>query len=219
MDDNNIYVTLLATDDYLGGVLGLQYSLRINHCKYPLLVLVTSNCSQEIYLELKKNNIFYKRIPNILFPKEAPNFKKNPYSCTLNKFYVFNLVQYDKVFFLDADCIVSTNIDFLFYKNECYWKNKFNLISGTCFLIKPNKNIFIKAIQHKNNCFNDEQLLSDFFSVEDKELIDDKIPYIIKHIGKKPKYWMNISKDKIKTIVLRAQLPQIKGYPLDILKI
>lgn len=219
MADKYTYVTLLATDDYLGGVLGLYYSLIINHCQYPLLVLITNNCSDNTCEVLRNQGIIYKKVPNILFPQKSPDQTTNPYSCTLNKFYVFNLLEYNKVFFLDADCIVSANIDFLFKEDECYWRNNFDLISGTCFLLKPNYQFFINAITYKNKVFNDEQLLSILFFPLDKPLIDDKIPYIIKHIGEKPKYWINLSMDKIFTIVKRAQRPYERGYPLDILKI
>ena len=37
---------------------------------------------------------------------------------TLNKFHCFNLTEYDKVFFLDADIILFENLDYLFDKIE-----------------------------------------------------------------------------------------------------
>ena len=62
---NYIYCALVATDNYVMGAVGLNYSLQINGCQYPLLVLVTDNCSLETINILQQYKIQYKIVPNI----------------------------------------------------------------------------------------------------------------------------------------------------------
>lgn len=42
---NYAYTTLLATDDYVYGVIGLLFSLQEVQSKYPLHIIVTNNIS------------------------------------------------------------------------------------------------------------------------------------------------------------------------------
>ena len=46
MSNNFAFTSVLATDDYLGGALGLYYSLQMAESKYPFHLLVTDNVSR-----------------------------------------------------------------------------------------------------------------------------------------------------------------------------
>ena len=109
------YITLLSSDDYVWGVLGLYYSLKKkNKCKYPLIVIVTQDISTETINILIKNNISYKIVKTIYFPEMPGISGLNPkrYITCANKIYIYNFTEYDKVMFIDADCIILFNIDF-----------------------------------------------------------------------------------------------------------
>lgn len=48
------YLTLLGSDNYLRGVLGLWKSLINQNSKYPLTVMVTNQVSENSIIELEK---------------------------------------------------------------------------------------------------------------------------------------------------------------------
>ena len=57
--ENYTWVTLLATDDYVSGVIGLNYSLLKVKSKYPLLVLAVDTLKKSTFQLLETENIKY----------------------------------------------------------------------------------------------------------------------------------------------------------------
>lgn len=97
---NNIYATLLSSDSYLSGVLGLNYSLIRSKSTYKLLVIATDNLSLNAFKILEQNNINYIIKPYLLY--KTNGFWRG----TINKFHIFSLLEYSKICFLDADIII-----------------------------------------------------------------------------------------------------------------
>lgn len=195
----NAYATLLSSDDYLPGVLGLKYSLEISNATYPFFVIVTDNLSKETLNSLKEKKINYYFFPTRSYKTT------NIWSKTINKFYIFFLTQYDKILFLDADIIVLKNIDNLFLnKTPCFINlandsfqrksiiKKGELINysfrGGTFLITPNREDFNKLINDESSS-DDEETLYKYYS--NKRVF--YFPYSLKnylfHSAEKPKYW------------------------------
>lgn len=58
----NLYVTLVASDEYILGAICLNKSLQKVKSKYPFLVLLTTNCSSMSKKLLEQNNIKYKEV-------------------------------------------------------------------------------------------------------------------------------------------------------------
>ena len=107
------YATLVCSDNYLYGAIGLALSLKYTDAKYPLIVIVTDNVTN--YRELDKFNIKYYLVPYC----ETGN--KEDYSFTINKLYAFNLIEYDKFLFLDADLICYNNLDYILEEENPYY--------------------------------------------------------------------------------------------------
>jgi alpha-N-acetylglucosamine transferase len=132
---NYAYTSLLATDDYLYGVLGLYASLCNVETAYPFHLIVTDNVSQDSLDILNQCNITYS-----IFPRKDFQHPNTNYLVTFNKFYMCELKQYDEVCFLDADVIVTRNIDHVFDYSEPVFFTVFpDYLSTYAFILAPAK--------------------------------------------------------------------------------
>jgi glycogenin glucosyltransferase len=113
------YITLLTTNDYLKGVLVLRESLLRVGARYCLVAIITENVSPEIDGILVKFNIEPRRVSrNIDVPESMKVFNEehglSHFNNTFGKFHIFNLLDYDKLVYLDSDMILLNNVDILF---------------------------------------------------------------------------------------------------------
>ena len=111
------YCTLLSSEDYLDGVLVLNKSLQMVNAQYPLFVMVTENISKnkKILTLLNSAGIVYTIIEMLSYSEETK--KGYEYASVLNtasKIQIFNMKQWDKLIYLDADILVLKNLDHLF---------------------------------------------------------------------------------------------------------
>lgn len=110
------YVTLLSSEDFLPGVIMLDWSLKKVGSHYPLHVLCADHVSQESFDELIRRKISVQRLEEHIPVKNDINKEKgyDHWNRTFDKLYVWRLTQFDKVVYLDSDMQVIRNIDFLF---------------------------------------------------------------------------------------------------------
>ncbi|GIY39491.1 glycogenin-1 [Caerostris extrusa] len=127
MENGNFAFVTLATDDFYGsGALVLGHSLKLVQTKAKLVVLITTGISARVVDKLRKR-------PEL--------------GVTLTKLHCWNLTQFSKCVFLDADTLVLKNCDELFEKPELSaapdvgWPDCFN--SGV-FVYQPSKETFEK---------------------------------------------------------------------------
>lgn len=221
------FTTLLATEDYLYGVLGLFTSLNTVNSKYPLHVMVTDNICQSTIDVLKENNISYTvfKRQDFCYDEES----QRGYFLTLNKFHIFNLLEYDKVCFIDADALVKNNIDdvFLYETPRFFIHNPPDFLSGILFCITPEKNTFahiVEKFQYK--CANDEMVLNRFYDYESCIANNSSFENSIVHksdFGQfDDKYWKYFglnSLDKIQTFIeseFKNDYQQCEQYFLEL---
>ena len=168
-----LYCSLATTKKYVEGIVYLYNSFLRTKSKYPFLALITSNIDSNDIDILKEYKIPFKIIPYYSFLK---NKDKNYFKDTINKFQIFDLKDYDKVFFLDADMFLFKNLDDMLDSiddNEdkiyCFKSNGNDLpIGGEGFIISPNKYSF-KDILNKyqeTNC-TDEGVLCELYKNND----------------------------------------------------
>lgn len=119
------YITLLSSIDYLEAVLVLNRSLRAVKSKYPFVVAITREVykHKEIISILTEENIIIEHIPTLLYNPATQKALIEKYHLPhlLNvgsKIEIFNLTNYDKLVYLDADSLVVKNIDNLFKKQD-----------------------------------------------------------------------------------------------------
>lgn len=109
---NYAFVTLVMINDiYIPAALVLADSLRKYKTNAELVVMVTPDISEEGKKQLK---LLFDRVVDVDYLKvqSARKFEYLSYVCT--KFHFLNMTQYKKIVFLDADSLVTTNIDDLF---------------------------------------------------------------------------------------------------------
>jgi len=141
------YVSILTTDSYLFGALTLWKSLQDTKPKYPFHLLITPNLSQESITLIQKSNIPIIKIEPIKNP--ILNDPKDRRYYNYSKLNMWNLTQFEKIVYLDADMIVMHNIDELFNKPNlsstnaggAIYKDWKQLNSGL-IVLEPSQSVF-----------------------------------------------------------------------------
>ena len=185
------YVTLLTNDDYVYGVALLVESMKRVETKYPLHVLITDGVSLATQEILKQLGVSFQLVETISIPDKLHerNMKIAPGTATVwhdcwTKFHIFNLIQFDKIIFLDADLLILKNLDHLFDKPHMtaaldgeyfgLWEGWPHFNSG-CMVIEPSQELF-EDIQTFGKNLTNEQLANDPFLynyvVADQELLN-----------------------------------------------
>lgn len=115
-EKKNALVTLLTSDDFLVGVQVLVYSFRKN-CKVEceIVVLATKNISKATLVVLKRHSVKIKIVNEIPGPVVSSDHEAKHWSgAGLTKLHIWNETEYDRVLYIDADCVVLQPIDELF---------------------------------------------------------------------------------------------------------
>ncbi|EWG54350.1 hypothetical protein FVEG_17303 [Fusarium verticillioides 7600] len=106
-----VWATLVTNDDYLKGVLTLNYRLRCVKSRYPLLVLYTSTLSQASIESLKRRSIATLRVPR-LAPMTAKEYTDDPrFNECWTKLIAFSITDYSRIVLLDSDMLPLQNMD------------------------------------------------------------------------------------------------------------
>jgi glycogenin glucosyltransferase len=113
------YATIITTDDYLLGALALHKSLMMTSPRHDLLVLLTISISvgsRRILDRQGVRTLTLDREFNMPEKAKATNTRSgmSHWNHTLSKLLIFDLTQYEKIVFLDADMMVLQNLDHLF---------------------------------------------------------------------------------------------------------
>ncbi len=144
---NNVYATLLATDSYLPGVQVLHYTLR-KFTETQLVILVSQSVSKASILHLKKlKNVIISKVPDISKPGTSEGaWERSQYT----KLHIWTLIQYTKVFYIDADCIVNSDPESIFEMDVDFAAAP-DVFPPDCFnagvmLIKPSMEFFNELI-------------------------------------------------------------------------
>lgn len=185
------YTSLLASDDYLPGILGLYYSLSLTKPKYPFILIAVDSLSDFVFMQLEKYNIEYIKVKDIAcyYDEQKEN---NRYFCTVNKIYALNL-PYDKIFFIDGDSIILHNLDYVFEQtppraNMAGLYGHENGIAGGYLLVKPDEKIFnslISQFPFPKNTIDVNLLNQYYYNANWIELKHNNIY----HNNKLDKYW------------------------------
>ena len=166
------YATVATSLTYIIGAARLYQRLEYLGSKYPLLIIITDNVSEEELEILHRFNIpYYIKPYNHFYNRDMGG-----YINTLNKFLILEFTEYEKIIFMDADSFPVYNIDYLFlakFLEGQYFitfsearDEKFGWVKGGLFICKPNKEIF--DFIFSNNIIyyyymNDESILSRIF--------------------------------------------------------
>jgi len=160
MSSKNAYVWVIFKGDrYIPGVLVSAYSIKRTNTKHDTVCLVTPDVSLKGRKELLKvcDKVIEVDYIQIKQPKLKTKRQELLYkawiSISYTKWHVLNLTQYKKIFLLDADTIVSKNIDKIFNQKRIGgtfynpWSNKYTKHSTIKDFYKQKKIITPNLIQ------------------------------------------------------------------------
>ena len=160
------YITLIANEDYLIGARALAQSLRMVNAKWPLTVMVLDH-TLPVPAELAGDDVIWLSVDPLRFSAEftarhsresqhtnapftkgnKPDFHNPLYNFV--KLRLWELTQFDRVIFLDADTLVIRNIDRLFaYPEFSGAPNLYesladmNRLNSGVFVAQPNRSTF-----------------------------------------------------------------------------
>lgn len=175
--DELSYVTIISTDSYLIGALALYKSLKRVKSKYPLTILLSKNIDSKIENILQQKDINYIRLTDSI---EVTKNNKDPeyfhWSNTFDKLFIFRLIQFKKIVFLDSDMMIVNNIDHLFEMKHMSAVVSDRINDATCcelnsglMVIDPKIEMFsqmrglIQDILVKNKNFGDQDIIRLYF--------------------------------------------------------
>lgn len=177
------YVTLVSSEEYLKPALILNLSFINANSKFPLLLMITEDIFNEnIKNILKKENILYKVIPVLTYAEKTllTIEKEHPENKTLkntaSKLNIFNLDEYDKIIYVDADSVIFQNVDSLFNfpDGSMSWDGKEGLTSLLVLCPKNHNYDYYISVMKDNNCV-DGNLIGDLW-FQHKSNVDYRIP-------------------------------------------
>ena len=150
--EDNAFVTLITNEFYFHGAIALGISLCKTATRCKKVVLVSENVTTELREKLACIWDFVLEIA-ILDSRDATNLSiigRPELGVTFSKLHVWELIQFKKCVFLDADTLVIQNIDELFSRPELSaapdtgWPDCFN--SGV-FVFTPSLDTYHNLIQ------------------------------------------------------------------------
>eukprot|EP00042_Codosiga_hollandica_P035013 m.254874 g.254874 ORF g.254874 m.254874 type:complete len:405 (+) comp54540_c1_seq5:1895-3109(+) len=167
------YVTLVTSSNYVAGASVLAHSLRLSGTRRSLVVLHTRALAHD---SLKQLHEVFDRVVCVeeLNSNDTASLAllgRPELGVTFTKLQVWNLLEYSKCVFIDADAYVLKNVDDLFAREELSaapdvgWPDCFN--SGV-FVFVPSKTTFqqLLAFASQVGSFDggDQGLLNQFFT-------------------------------------------------------
>ncbi|MBS1599979.1 MAG: hypothetical protein JST75_17260 [Bacteroidetes bacterium] len=147
-----VFVTYLGSANFLPGILVLRHTLKIHNPSAGLIVLVVRNIPADILSFLRDHAFPIKIIDEIENPYLLESDERG-FKCMFTKLRVFELTEYDKIVYLDADMLVCENIESLFDKPHMSAVNAGALIpensnweklNAGLMVVEPDKELFKK---------------------------------------------------------------------------
>lgn len=209
MNKKYAYCTSITKDLFIPCIILNKKIMNYLECKYPLIVLVTDEVSDEGIKEMEDYNIIVKKVPSLIFNyldednKGFLNILKNimiNYSCS-------SLEEYELVFTFEADIVLLENIDnlfdtvkktlkknhnFMFWKDNIFYKSNLNEINTQFYFCKPSLKLYheIVSLINKSKLIKDDHSVARIFYYNNPIFNDDfKTPIVI-HFRGHPKIWI-----------------------------
>jgi len=176
-----------GTAEHLWGVVGVAGALRRLKSPYPLVLLTnTSKFPDGTSLAEGLQNLNVILLPMYKVHMPVKHQKKLMYKhwkIAYWKLQIWNLVQFDKLIWLDSDTILFRNIDWLFQRPWMWaqrddWFCKLNVtkVCSGIMLLYPNASDFKGMLQHAEVMDDlsdgDQQLISSYFAVKRKKAVN-----------------------------------------------
>lgn len=146
------FVSFLGSEDFIPGIIALNKSIRLNNRNRDLLVLISDNVPKDKVTILTSNNIMIKYVP-VIFNPYPLGADERSYKYTLTKLNIFNLTEFRKIIYIDADMLACGCLEELFDKPHMSAvtagslhpsNHDWNDLNSGLLVIEPNKKLFEK---------------------------------------------------------------------------
>ena len=177
------YITLMTKDSYLPFTVALWDSWKKVESKYPFVVAIDNQITEECKNKMKELGMEYILIDTSDVDELVSKSKvQGNWREALKKLSIFKLYQYEKLVFLDGDTYMLKNIDSLFDmpvftttgRYNTYHPETVTTILGGLFVFEPNEkdyqailNLIDDVVENRSDNkkfsvekFNDEHCLS-----------------------------------------------------------
>lgn len=197
-----VYATLLHTDGaYVCGAIVAAQSIRQAGSLRDLIALVDDNITPAQREGLQRAGWKLHDVERIRNPKSEP-LKYNAWN--YSKFRLWQLTEYDKVIYIDADLLVLQNLDFLFDMPELSATgNDKSLFNSGVMVIEPSNCTFNLLMDHIQDI--------DSYNGGDQGYLNEIFPWwhrIPKRLNFLKHFWSNETKERVeKTALFRAADP------------
>lgn len=176
---NEAFITLLSSEDYLDGALVLHESYKEHNPKYPFVIATTENVATSKTIKIiEKSGAICEVIPSCKYNSYVEEYwKNNSVLNTASKYSLFDLKQYDKLVYIDADTYIVTDINCLMdypdgamIFNPNYEKtggDKYGFTGAYVFKPKNHETNFYKVLSENLNMVDGELIGKMWFFVMD----------------------------------------------------
>ncbi len=142
------YVTMICGgDSYVPGAEALGHSLVESGSKEPRVAMVTADVSPDGIARLTANGWQIHLVEPIANPRPDEELLFSRFGLSFTKLRVFDMTEFDRLVFLDADTIVMRNVDDLFERRgiaaapDFLMPDRFN--SGV-MVVDPSHDLFLR---------------------------------------------------------------------------
>jgi len=167
---NYAYVTLTSNDLFVPGAVAAIKSIRMTKTKYPICCMVSEEVSEDNLLKLEQAGakvIVVPKIHSSTSGEDGDRFEIGKNWLTFTKLNVFNMTEYDKIVYVDADCIVLQGIDEMFDFNtpSGYLLAHTGELEAGVLVLEPSNETFEELMLFKDeeNWVNHDQTLLDWY--------------------------------------------------------
>ncbi|KAI7845862.1 hypothetical protein COHA_000596 [Chlorella ohadii] len=165
-------------DAYLPGVQALARSLRLVRTRYPLIVMYTRTCSQSALEALASEPGVQLQFTEQFEADgvDHSEYKRSLYLECWNKLRMWEMTQYDRLVYLDADMILLKHTDHLFELppgfyavGDCYGGREFEEERNSCCHFTPDATpeYFLAELEEMKAALREGRVRVRFFAEQD----------------------------------------------------
>ncbi len=138
----NAYVTLLY-GDFVLAVRVLGQSLRDTGTKNDLVALCTEAVSESDRIILKSDGWIIRPVSNVDSPYTRVSSRGNYFKGIFTKFLIWNMTEYERIIYLDADVMALANIDHMFDCGTfCAAYRHSDLFNAGILVVEPSARVY-----------------------------------------------------------------------------
>ncbi len=172
--DRQAYVTVLTNSSYLNGCLVLHKSLMDTNTQIPFFALVPDTASKTFVDRLEKSGISVLKTENFSDNIMSRENKMSYWKETIFKLKIFDLVQFDKIVFLDSDMMILRNLDSLF---DCPHMSavaagqvmhpEWNRLNSGLMVVNPSHDDYLKLVDCIDSTYEARNAVGEGFGDQD----------------------------------------------------